>query len=120
MGRTRIHLGEDDILYITPVGEADEQHAAKGKEICLKLMNRFGKKKMNVLVDLNSADKQSPKARNQWRNLAEMQDKVALVGLHPVARVVASFVMGISTKKDLRFFKTKEEALAWLKVEKSP
>jgi len=28
---------------------------------------------------------------------------------------MASFFMGASKKKDMRFFKTKEEALAWLK-----
>ena len=41
--------------------------------------------------------------------------KVALFGLHPVARVIAAFIMGITRKKDMRFFKSKEEALAWLK-----
>jgi hypothetical protein len=28
--------------------------------------------------------------------------------------VIASFVMGLSEKKDFRFFETKESALAWL------
>ena len=41
--------------------------------------------------------------------------KVALFGLHPVARVIASFVMGVTKKEDMRFFRTKEEALAWIK-----
>ncbi len=41
--------------------------------------------------------------------------KVALFGLHPVARVVASFFMGATKKKDMRFYKTRGEALAWLK-----
>ena len=41
--------------------------------------------------------------------------KIAIFGLNPVARVIASFIMGVAKKKDQRFFKTKEEALAWLK-----
>jgi len=45
----------------------------------------------------------------------EKTGKVAVFGLHPVARVIASFVMGVSKNKDMRFFKAKEEALAWLK-----
>ena len=34
--------------------------------------------------------------------------------MHPVARVLASFVMTITKKNEIDFFKTKEEALAWL------
>jgi len=45
----------------------------------------------------------------------ERTGKVALFGLNPVARVIASFVMGVTRKKDMRFFKTREEALAWLR-----
>jgi len=43
--------------------------------------------------------------------------KIAIWGLSPVARVIASFVMGIS-KKDIRFFNSEEKALSWLKKRK--
>ena len=70
-----------------------------------------------MLIDITKAKKQSPEARMTWKELSEHEkiEKIALFGLHPVARVLASFIIGQSKKKDMRFFKTKEEALAWLK-----
>ena len=41
---------------------------------------------------------------------------VAAFGLHPVARIVATFGMGAEvTRGRYRFFKTEEQALTWLK-----
>jgi hypothetical protein len=59
----------------------------------------------------------SAKARRFGKTGFEKEEtgKVALIGMHPVARVLASFVIGMTRKEDLRFFKTEEEALAWLK-----
>ena len=116
VGENRHYLGEDNILYVTVVGEVDEKVAIACREAAFKLMN-IVEGKVNVLIDVNKAGKQSPEARKVWTELSEHEKfgKVALFGLHPVARVLASFVMGVSKKKDMRFFKTKEEALAWLK-----
>jgi hypothetical protein len=52
-----------------------------------------------------------------WKEIIENErtDRIAIFGLHPVARVIASFIMGVTKKKEMRFFKTKEEALRWLK-----
>lgn len=33
----------------------------------------------------------------------------------PVTRVLAYFVIGVTGEKDIRFFKTREETLTWLK-----
>ena len=41
--------------------------------------------------------------------------KIAHWGINPVAKILASFVMGLSKKTEMRFFTSKEEALAWLK-----
>ena len=63
--------------------------------------------------------KNSPEARKIWRNFSEDEDthKVAMFGIHPVAMVIASFVTNITKKNEMRFFKTKEEALEWIKKE---
>jgi len=114
---SRLYLGEDNIHYITPFdGYMDGKRAIAASRASLKLMNMV-QGKVNVLIDLNKAGKQSPEARKIWKewNENEKTRKVAYIGLHPVAQVLASFVMGVTRKKDLRFFKTKEEALAWLK-----
>ena len=116
IGENRIYLGEDNIFYITVVGEVDEEIAIAIKEVDLKFKNTV-EEKLNILADLNKAGQQSAKARKIWKDMTEgdKSGKVAMFGMHPVARVLASFVMGVSRNKDMRFFKTKEDALAWLK-----
>ena len=116
LGENRLHLGEDNILDIINVGEIDEKTAIAMEEAVLKLMNMV-EGKVHTLTDLNKAGKTTPKARKIFQELAEheKQGKNAFFGMHPVARVLASFFMGPSKKKDMRFFKSKDEALVWLK-----
>ena len=116
VGKNRLYLGEDNIIYQTLIGKQDEKTVLAIYEANDRLANTV-EGKVNVLVDLNKAGQASSGARKKGQEMLEDKifAKVALFGLHPVARVVASFFMGISRKKDLRFFKTREEALAWLK-----
>lgn len=71
------------------------------------------------LIDLNKAGKSTPDARKVWQQLSEepTTKKVAVFGLHPVARVLASFVLGKVKRNANSFFKTQEEALAWINAE---
>ena len=116
VGENRLYLGEDNILYVTVCGEVDGKAAAAIREIDHKFKS-MGEGILHVLGNLNKAGKQSAEARKIWKEMTENDrtGKIAMCGMHPVARVLASFVMGISRKKDMRFFKTREEALAWLK-----
>ncbi len=117
VGEHRFYLGEDNINYITPFGGyMDEKQAIEASQAALRLMNMV-QGKVNCLIDLNKAGQQSSGARKIWKEWSENEKtgKVALFGLHPVARVIASFVMGVTRKGDIRFFKIREEALAWLK-----
>lgn len=116
IGGNHTYLGDDNIIYTTVVGEVDENTANAIRNVHLKFMDTV-EGKMNSLVDLNKAGKQPPEARKIGKEMFEHEKmgKVALFGLHPVARVIASFVIGVTNKKDIRFFKTKEEAQAWLK-----
>ncbi len=116
VGENRLHLDEDNIIRITIVGELDEETQIRINDAGYKLMNTV-EGKVNALIDLNKAGKTLPGARKRQIEISEYEKtaKVALFGLHPVARVVASFFMGVTKKKDIRFFKTEKEALAWLK-----
>ena len=116
VGESRFYLDEDNILYEIVVGTVDEKLANAMEEAAIKLRNMV-EGQVNVFVDLNNAGKPTPGARKIGKARLEEEGigKVALFGLHPVARVIASFVMGVTKKKDMHFFKTKEEALAWLK-----
>ena len=116
VGKNRLYLGEDNIVYFFIVGEHDENIAIACGEAFLKLINMV-EGKGNALGDINKTGKQSLEARKIWKKISENEKvgKLALIGMHPVARVLASFLIGTTKKKDIRFFKTKEEALAWLK-----
>ena len=116
IGENRMYLGEDNILHVTLVGEVNNKIAIAMKETDLKFKSMV-EEKVDVLADLSKARKPTPEARRIWREMSEHDKtgKIAMFGMHPVARVLASFVMGISNKKDMRFFKIKEEAQAWLK-----
>lgn len=116
IGKSKIYLGADNILYITSVGEIDEKMALIFVEKCLKFMKMI-EGKVDRIIDLNKCGKVSSGARKIFVkfNVHEKTGKVAHIGMNSVTRVIASFVMGSSKKKDMRFFKTKEEALAWLK-----
>ena len=116
-GENRIYLGEDNIIYITSVGMKDDKIAIAIKDAYIKMANMV-EGKVDLLIDANKGGQPSSEARKiiqEGMLKIGKTGKVAIFGAHPVARVLASFVMGISKKKDIRFFSLKEEALAWLK-----
>ena len=115
-GESRFYLGEDNIIYCTSVGGIDAEMAIAIDEATLKLMNMV-EGKVNVLIDLTRTGQPTSEARKIGQQTFEHEKfgKVAMFGMHPVARVIASFIMGVTKKEDMHFFKTKEEALAWLK-----
>jgi len=114
----RLYLGEDNILYITPCeGDVDKKRAIDFRNAFIKIADVV-EGKVDLLIDANKVGQPSSRARKIIQEGVlkyEKTGKVALFGANPVARVIASFVMGVTRKKDMRFFKTKEEALAWLK-----
>ena len=116
VGESRFYLGEDNILYETVIGEQNARMATEMRKVTNKLLNMV-EGKTDVLIDLNKAGTPSSEARKIGQEAFENEkiEKVALFGLHPIARVIASFVIGITRKKDMRFFKTREVALTWLK-----
>jgi len=112
VGKNRFYLGEDNIIYITIVTNTDEGMAVKAKEAVLYFFS-IVEGKLKSLIDLNKAGKPSSVARKIIKEIFENEKngKIAMFGIHPVAKVMASFVMGITQKRDMRFFKTKGEAL---------
>ena len=116
IGGNRFYLGEDNILYGAVVGEADDEMGI----ILVSAINKFKtivEGKMDVLIDANKVGKPSRKTRERIRKNFEGEGigKVAIFGMNPVVKVIASFIMDVADKEDIRFFKTKEEALVWLK-----
>ena len=116
IGESRFYLGEDNILYDTIVGEQDEKTTILMKEAVDKLKDMV-EGKVNVIIDLTRTGKPTSESRKIGQKAFEDEKfgKVALFGMHPVARVIGAFFIGVTKKEDTRFFKTKEEALTWLK-----
>ncbi|MCI0470028.1 MAG: STAS/SEC14 domain-containing protein [Candidatus Aminicenantes bacterium] len=115
IGESRMFLGLDDILYCTFVGNVDEECLKKFAETAYDFAGKV-KGKLKVIADLDRAGMPTAAARKAAKKYYEDEriGEIALYGMKSVARVVATFVMGFSKKQDLRFFKSREEALAWL------
>ena len=115
-GGNRFYFGEDDIMYVELVGEYDLHGALALRDAYLKLLNNVNGK-VNIFVDNSRSGKPSQEARKIFAEMTEHEQcgKIAVFGLNPVTRVIASFVLGGGKKKDTQIFKTKDEALKWLK-----
>jgi SpoIIAA-like len=112
-----ITLIEGNIIFIKAIGIQTDQIALAQKKIN-KSLSQLVNGKVNFLIDLNKSGKSSPLARKIWKEISDNEEetnKVALFGLHPVARVVATFVMQIVSRNNIKFFTNAEDALNWLK-----
>ncbi len=117
VGQHHHYLADDNIIYANTIGAIDDEMAVQFKEKSLCLYAKFDGP-IRVLVDLNKAGKQTTLARNVWTDLCNQGERpvrVALWGLHPVAKLLASFYIGLSGNKKCKFFSTKDAAMKWLK-----
>jgi len=117
VGKNRLQLLDENILAITIVGEVDIETAVKCKTVAYKFMDIVARDKMKTLIDLTQSAQQPSESRKLVKEIwnDDRTGKVAIFGLNPVAKAVASFVIGATQKEDIHFFKTKEDALVWLK-----
>lgn len=115
VGKTTISLIEGNIIYVIAEGEQTPEIASLEREACDQL-SMLVNGKTSYLINLNKCGKNSPEAREIWQQISEREStyKAATFGINPVARVIASFVIGVYRKNNLRFFSNKEEAMAWL------
>jgi hypothetical protein len=115
IAENKVFLRDGNILFV-------EAHGGQTDEIAgahLELHDQFCQQlpgKINYLIDLNDAGKSSSEARKIWQKISEADRtrKVSLFGIHPVARILATFVMGVVNKREIRFFTSRQEAQDWL------
>lgn len=114
--KIRLYLSKDNIIFIKADGKVDNKKALLLRDAIFHFFD-ITDGTVDVVVDMNKGGQASSDARKIFKELIEHEKvrKLAFHGLHPVAQVVASFVMGVSNKKDMRFFKTSDEALNWIK-----
>jgi hypothetical protein len=116
VGENRVFLSGTNKIFVVPKGDQSEEIANLQFEVNQKLTSLV-KEKVNYLIDLNECGKNPPAARKIWNKINESDKtgKIAAYGMHPVARVIAMFVISFSNRNDIQFFSTKEEAEDWIK-----
>jgi len=112
---------EDDILYLKILGITKSEDLRELMPRVQKLLE--GKTRRRALVDMSEsvpldASMMTREMRDTYKELNNLMnaDKAAILGASPSVRMVARIVLAVTGKsKTAKFFKTKEEALAWLK-----
>lgn len=115
IGPTQIRLTEGYLIDIKAAGPQNYDTAIAQVNLFHEIYQETNKP-LTYLVDLNDSGKNSPEARKIWKEVSESEhtSKIALVGVHPVARVIAGFVMSASASTKIQFFSTREKALKWI------
>lgn len=114
-GKIKLFLDEENILNVISLGDIDKETALECNAVSRKLSDTVPGK-IKVLVDLNKGGKESPEARKIFKDMKYNKEAdVALFGMHPVAKLLASLYMKFSKIQNVRFFDTREDALAWLR-----
>ncbi len=114
-GGNHIFLIQNNIILSNPVGPQTIEMAKLYYQVTQKLL-KLVNGQINILIDLNNSGKSSSEVRSFWNKVGTQKEynKIAFFGLHPVARVIASFEIGINGSKNMQFFKTEEQAIEWL------
>jgi hypothetical protein len=93
------------------ISEADAENAmGRVNGLC-------GENRHPMLVDMATTEKVSRGARAVFGRPCQAS-RIALLGASPVDKVLANFILGINKLPcPTRFFTSREEAMAWLKLE---
>lgn len=115
--KCRIYLRDDNILHVTIVGDMTEKIVERCMEATEKLQNMAEGEVPGRLIDLNEAKNVPLAARDAGKRSLERKNegKVAFYVEHTAAKMLASFMVSISNKKDIGVFSSEEEAIVWIK-----
>jgi anti-anti-sigma regulatory factor len=114
---------KDDIMYLRILGVITGEDL---QELMPRIQKMFeGKTRRVTLIDMSQTAHVGPQVmtkemREAYKQLTDLMDadKSAIFGASPAVRMAAKIALAVAKKsKSTRFFKTKEEALAWLKGE---
>ncbi len=115
IGKHHFLFDSNNILHVTPSGIVSYEDSVKIREVFISILDSTDGK-VNVMVDLNYAGKPSLNARKVAKEIMSRDkiEKIAFVGMHSVAGVIASFMIKFLNKNEAQFFNTKQEALNWI------
>jgi len=116
VGPNKTILKEGNIIHVIISGLQDYNMAHSQFKLHQQITGLVNDK-VSYLVDLNDSGKSTPEARRIWKDISGRDDtfKVAFFGSHPVAKVLADFIIDIAKNNNMRFFEQEGEAVRWLK-----
>jgi hypothetical protein len=116
VGKNRFYLNKNNIMYVEINGDINLECAKEMKNAYLKLLSGINDK-VDILVDNNNTGIPSQEARNMLSDLIKDENinKIAVFSFTPVARVIGAFVLGRISKTNTKIFKSKTDAIKWLK-----
>jgi hypothetical protein len=116
IGTSEIRLVEGNLVHVKAMGPASLQLALAHVKLYRQLSEEIGGS-LRYAIDLNKAGKSTAEARKIWMGVSEdiSTYKVALIGVHPVAKVLAGFFMCVTSNKKIQFFDSFDKAFKWLK-----
>lgn len=114
---------ENDALYVKILGVLETEDLNEVIAQYQRILE--GKPHRHILVDMTESSQfdasvMTRQLRNTYRDLMKLMktDKTAIFGASPGLRMAAKIASAIIGKSDVtKFFKTKDEAIAWLKGE---
>jgi hypothetical protein len=115
-------MGDDDILHFTFIDDLSDKDAKTYREDVMSFAEAtIEAEPLPMFVDSSRLGKVSPVFRKVIVEL--LRDprigKMAAVGANRYARVLATFFTKATGRDDARFFDSEEEALTWLKANRS-
>lgn len=105
----------DNIVRYTMCSPVDPDEAVRLSTIGKSYIE--GGQAQFVLIDLHQSTEFSSAARKIWVEFLQNDKikKTALFGGNVFVKTLATFVIAATGKKDIKFFNTEEEAVAWFK-----
>lgn len=116
---TTYYQAGDDILLVLPDAGLKDTVASARENVAFQLSFARGKSaKVGLVVYLSSLVAQEPGARREYTELdPKLFSGSALVVLHPLARAVGSFFVGLSRPRfPARLVESIDEGIAWLRT----
>jgi len=117
----KIFLGEGGLIHGIYVGDQTYETIKKGTEQFTQLIEKVKSEggRALLLVDLANVGRQDSKARKAGVEgfLSMKYDKISMFGGLPFLRSVANLIVKAIGRTDkIKFFKTRAEAVRWLKL----
>lgn len=119
--KNKVWLGDDGVIYLEVVTSTNEEEIFEILKNAEEIIARLPRK-AKIMIDIQTSSIiHSSKFRKECgeriRELYDKQgfEKAAIFCINIVLRTIASFIIIASGVKNIKIFKTKEQALKWLK-----